>query len=489
MEEVKQDFLESLKDLTFNSRPIIQALTDIARECADYGQAVAEAIEIHLSRCTPPLKLPALYLMDSIVKNCRVPYADVFASKVYRMFTETFRHSQPPIRKKLGDLFKTWTIPVAETGRPLFPPEILGQIDQFLQQQSAPPQQNNNQGRVNVSLLTVGINRLVTQLNSLPKDSDAEYQLSVLQRMQSALSGQAVDQQVLERIQHDLEKVKARVAHLASKKQRGPQRQQNQRKNQKDKKPYNRDPNKPATGANAEPIRNRIDFASLAKSLGSRDSTPETRQNTASSVPGTAGNPMFPSDLLSSLKSAGLLPDTKNIVVELTNASINTPHPELIALLYSSEPLQCQICGKRFPDTPEGERAREEELDWHFRVNKDLREGRSRSRLWFLTAEQWIEYDDAVDDPADGAAIEDESEKVDLNAEAKKYVPIPDGAEEESCPICQEKFNSVWSEEAEEWVWQNAVEVQNCIMHATCYADPHNKAAVEAVLMKVKEES
>jgi pre-mRNA cleavage complex 2 protein Pcf11 len=47
-EEIKQDYLSSLSELTFNSRPIIQNLTIIAQENINYGEAITKAVEEHI---------------------------------------------------------------------------------------------------------------------------------------------------------------------------------------------------------------------------------------------------------------------------------------------------------------------------------------------------------------------------------------------------------------------------------------------------------
>jgi pre-mRNA cleavage complex 2 protein Pcf11 len=39
------------------------------------------------------------------------------------------------------------------------------------------------------------------------------------------------------------------------------------------------------------------------------------------------------------------------------------------------------------------------------------------------------------------------------------------------CPICQEKFESTWSEDVQDWIWQDAVKVGSRVYHASCYAE------------------
>lgn len=50
LEEIKQDYLDSLQDLTINSRPLIRDLTMIAQETLYAAQYIVKAIEEHINR-------------------------------------------------------------------------------------------------------------------------------------------------------------------------------------------------------------------------------------------------------------------------------------------------------------------------------------------------------------------------------------------------------------------------------------------------------
>lgn len=234
-------------------------------------------------------------------------------------------------------------------------------------------------------------------------------------------------------------------------------------------------------------------------------------------------NPMISSTLINSLMTAGLLSggDKAQAVnplfadIELTSSSLSKPRPNLIRLLYDEIPKSCSTCGKRFPDTTEGHKTREAHLDWHFRVNKKLREENwTQMRCWYLTQDDWIKYRDeeeilgvgqnvdaeyesddnynpesnsmgaANDRPGsnrstggsagnNGSSSSKKAGKIDYEGLQAKYVLVPSNKHLAllPCPICKDKFSSVWNDEVEDWVWMNAVEVKGRIFHATCYAE------------------
>jgi pre-mRNA cleavage complex 2 protein Pcf11 len=54
-----------------------------------------------------------------------------------------------------------------------------------------------------------------------------------------------------------------------------------------------------------------------------------------------------------------------------------------------------------------------------------------------------------------------------------QYLPVPDDPILASsvCPICQEKFEMKWLDEAQEFVWMDAKMVGGRIYHASCHAE------------------
>lgn len=92
--------------------------------------------------------------------------------------------------------------------------------------------------------------------------------------------------------------------------------------------------------------------------------------------------------------------------------------------------------------------------------------------------QDWIksrEYDDdsgvgGIGPGSGGATTEEEAAK---KQPQKQWIRAPNDVtlRNSPCPICQEKFESTWSEDVQDWIWQDATKVGNRVYHASCYAE------------------
>ncbi|KAF2085793.1 hypothetical protein K490DRAFT_45829 [Saccharata proteae CBS 121410] len=132
--EVAADFRDALQDLRMNSRPEISNLTIIAKENTEHAQAISKELESHIRTTRPDWKLPALYVLDSIVKNVGTPYTVYLGRNLYDTFVNTYTLVDNPTRKALEGLLRTWKQPVPESmeTRPVFPVEVTRAIDNML---------------------------------------------------------------------------------------------------------------------------------------------------------------------------------------------------------------------------------------------------------------------------------------------------------------------------------------------------------------------
>lgn len=133
-DDVAEDFKLALEDLTMNSRYEISNLTVIAKESTEHALAISEALKEHIKRTAPVKKLPALYLLDSIVKNVGTPYTLFFGRQLYSTFMEAYALVDNNVRRKMEEMLKTWKEPVPGSidTRPVFLPEVTRPIENSL---------------------------------------------------------------------------------------------------------------------------------------------------------------------------------------------------------------------------------------------------------------------------------------------------------------------------------------------------------------------
>lgn len=62
-----EDYRQALEDLSINSRLEISTLTNIARENADHGLAIAEVLQAHIKKvcCPASAKITGLVILTS----------------------------------------------------------------------------------------------------------------------------------------------------------------------------------------------------------------------------------------------------------------------------------------------------------------------------------------------------------------------------------------------------------------------------------------
>ncbi|KAJ5959039.1 RNA polymerase II large subunit CTD [Penicillium vulpinum] len=166
--------------------------------------------------------------------------------------------------------------------------------------------------------------------------------------------------------------------------------------------------------------------------------------------------------------------------VPMTTASMKIPRFGLIVSLYDSRPNRCGTCGRRFLATNEGKEMKARHLDWHFKTNQRMTESsrRAQNRSWYVDERDWIKSREAGDEngAADPQANSEGAAGMDGNTKQeppKPWIRAPNDAtiRNTPCPICQEKFESTWSEDVQDWIWQDATKVGSRVYHASCYSE------------------
>ncbi|TXT13053.1 hypothetical protein VHUM_01454 [Vanrija humicola] len=236
---------------------------------------------------------------------------------------------------------------------------------------------------------------------------------------------------------------------------------------------------------------------------------PPQQQNLAPPQPPAApvaipALPVNVSDLLSKLTSSGILSqprtpepsaakpqksglETYEDMVLAFNIQVDHFDLSRVGIPMAHLPVRCNQCGLRFP---EGDNKLQPHLDWHFRRNRKEREtaGRGGHRRWLPRADEWVnetaEAGPSSPTKTEAAVLPETLSSDKIAALKRKWVPVPDDPVKAAkpCPIDKEKFESVYSEEEEEWVFMNAVDVNGTIYHATCLAEKKASNVAKRVL-------
>ncbi|ROT40277.1 hypothetical protein SODALDRAFT_321657 [Sodiomyces alkalinus F11] len=132
--DVAEDYRQALEDLSSTNRADISTLTTIARENTEHAQVITDVLQKHILRTAPHKKLPALYVLDSIVKNVGTPYTLFFGAQLYQTFMEAYAAVDNQVRRKMEETLQTWKQPVPQSldDRPVFPPEVTRPIEESL---------------------------------------------------------------------------------------------------------------------------------------------------------------------------------------------------------------------------------------------------------------------------------------------------------------------------------------------------------------------
>ncbi|KAK2793425.1 hypothetical protein FQN51_001250 [Onygenales sp. PD_10] len=589
-DEVAEDYKNSLEDLTGNDKFQISNLTVIAKENTEHAMAISRVLENHIRTTPPAQKLPALYVVDSVVKNVGTPYTLFLGRNLYQTFMNAYTLVDSQTRKKLDEMLKTWKEPVPGSldTRPVFPAEITRSIENALikartaalqHQQARGPQDIHGRGRgaatppsatwrntptppqgrytpaagqnapqqypsngqpysdpryhqtpsgqhpygqpsqevIDLGALNRDIDNLIitarADFANTPLDPSIQQRLKALLDLQNILQQQKLPQD-------QLKLIRDQVSQLQPPRQPTPP-------------PAPRatpvmNPSVPPPQPNLQALLNPSTIAELLKATANQQSrTPPPpsipsflQQPQATSTPppppSATAPPLMENPLIASLRARGLLPPPTTsapptpptlpfilpgqgaftppasipqlptpsgiqINVQMTSASIRIPRPNLIASLYEEKPNRCGTCGRRFLSDEAGKNKKARHLDWHFKTNQRMTEAskRGQSRSWYLDEREWIksrEYDDdagPIDDEAtstNGAVTDAAGAK---KGPQKQWIQAPNDAtlRNAPCPICQEKFESTWSEEAQDWIWQDAIKVGSRIYHASCYSE------------------
>ncbi|WWC61879.1 uncharacterized protein I303_104464 [Kwoniella dejecticola CBS 10117] len=541
-------YADRLRQLTFNSRPIIQDLSMMAGAQRDQNNwegmnTVVQEIEEATLRALPTQKLPLLYLIDSISKNIGPPYTTHLLPPIIpRLYLRTYREVDGVTKAKMEEMINLW-----RSGGPgrteLYPGGVREQIERDIFGSSFnTPSNVIGSGLPSPAFPTLQQVKQTVQ-NALDKkqreaaskawDLPTGQQVNALTGILNLLNSTNVSPQELAQIMDQVKSIGS-----TSQPPPGPPLRQPQQPvfspqpplsnlgtpNWNQPAPAAMVPNSlppfPPSHANIRqptpqqiPVTGRPTFvptppqASLSTPIpGSTTPIPAP----ALPIPALASLPIDVSKILNSLNKSGVVSQNRtpepesqaqasvqiegerspleayedaiiNKNITLRNIDLNSPNKLSLEHL----PHRCKQCGMRFASDGPHFQAH---MDWHFRRNRKEREsaGRGAHRRWLPRSEEWIKdtyssnaeagpsnpstnLTNSPGKTASGGTISAER----LNQLRAKWVKVPQDTKKAAsvCPVCKEAFVKEWSEDEEEWIWKNALNINGTYYHATCRAE------------------
>ncbi|KAG6821614.1 hypothetical protein H0H93_000123 [Arthromyces matolae] len=497
----RREFTSRLAELTVNSRPIIQNLSMLAQDYSRFSEIVAQCLEAHIRRVPPWMKLPGFYLLDAISKNVYEPYARRFATFVIPLFLETYGQVDDATRSKMHEMLLTWRTG-GPHGKELFgvPPQVAiergiwGDSGSGTDAHGAPGHVTKVQV---ITELEFSLSQKERALQAHPYDTVTQGHVGVLHQLR-ALVEAGVSQEELQQILAQLRTLGRSKppgpplpAHPAASNWQPQPSHPAQQLTNPSQYPYPHQTIKledasTASTSTAPAIAPPIEIANILSTLLKAGvvSANGTPQGAGATSQEEAANVQVVEDENLDREASRVYRDAiLSQPITLSSTEITRRRPAIVEFLYDQLTAQCKQCGVRFADSVVGKKRMEDHLDMHFRQNRKANQniGRGHSRSWFIGVEDWVH--DLSNDKGKGradaprrlppkAAAAAELAKRDAELRSK-FVVVPPGAEAEqiSCPICKEILKSEFLDDEEDWVWRNAVTIDDRVYHATCHAE------------------
>ncbi|GLC38260.1 hypothetical protein PLESTM_000705100 [Pleodorina starrii] len=110
LSEFGKAYLENLADLNSPDRRFILTLKDLAFENPSESSNVVRAIRQHIKQCSAAHRLPALYLVDCMLKSepCPSIYAEQLSQALLEIFVFVWDNADATTRPALTKLCKLW---------------------------------------------------------------------------------------------------------------------------------------------------------------------------------------------------------------------------------------------------------------------------------------------------------------------------------------------------------------------------------------------
>ncbi|KAJ2685317.1 mRNA 3' end processing factor [Coemansia spiralis] len=490
-----------LSKLTFNSKPIINDLSKLATANVNDAETILKAIEDHLRFSVPNLKLPAFYLLDSIVKNVGGMYMDLLYGRLERIFVDVWKTVDAEVRAKMERTLRTWRDGFDGGPKNLFPEFVLRKIEEDVAKLKA--RATGNVAVAPVAEGGVDILDNLTSMQSYAKKRAQEERKQSIEQAASARAG-AYDaangsngrplhppkrQRTPDRAQGVINQgLLQEVYKVIKKKQVEMLRRPNDivlfgvmsklnsikdyvtaasdlpryRINEiRDQLVHlESDVVEPPVQALRDVSLESSDANQLLSSLMARPDLVNSLAKVAPELSTSLGALMAPAQQSGAELGAPSLAE----LIPMTQVSIARKRAGMHNALYQGGyPRQCSQCGWRGQDSDEGKARMNAHLDWHFRRNLRTQGEQVRKapmRGWYVEQGAW--------EAPMVAEAEVSEEKVNKEIEPMEEVTVAATDNNEPCAVCRESFERKFIEEDEAWVLVNAMRVGDKLYHATC---------------------
>lgn len=395
--------------------------------CPGLAEQDVQAIIDYLIPRSAEDRIPVIYLIDSILKNVRNHYLELFLPHVEGIMVKTFKHGKPSTRQRVMKVLAEWK------KQHFFPPSLFAKIDRELQRFGRPNPSPSN---------PINVIEMVKKMELQIQQGSRYDLLPLLNRIK-------------EKIRRNLDITTDFIifANILS---------------------------KPPNFVNIVP-----EFTP-----GSRPSRPHQHPPRMGKRPLEYSNHSVRNvkPKLERKKPPKIEPETvwthPNGAVTffacMEQDELHKEHKRSFKLLYHERLERCYICGLRVKRDNMAAHH-----DAHLKENeeKKIRLKQARMRVWYLPYDDWLR-DATVSNRAVNLFFPDKNTKQKQKKEPKK---VPANDECTSCFICGESFKKVFDQKEDDWVYVGAVyedgrvsrksRESKRIVHERCYEDTSNKSS------------
>lgn len=514
------DYEASLRELTINSKPIIDNLTIIARENTAQAEGITGVIINRIYKCIPEQKLYSLYLLDSICKAVGAPYNLLFGQEIFKIFSHIYVLVNEATRAKLVKIYELWKTTKAKgTNDSLFPDTQLEKIGTFLRQALPRKIEDQQQKSISQSNLVADLDSLVSILQQNgatdPSDSLTSQKLSALGALRQYILLQPLSQS-------DLRDVQEKLTQMRNQAQQKPKiespHQQNVPLHHLPKNsvagivaPTNSTPEADPPKPKAVSLFQTLVASGLIKvdqslKAGSKPEyelvlpkhkfIPQTYNGSGASFLSSFLQNAHLSQMPQheQIKYKEIIKIEKKLGSDENRANVlqqfiikNVLDASTVQVLYETKSLKCSQCGKRFPVDDNGAIQKRLHLDWHFRINKRQANYKTnvQSRSWYLDTSSWTQFQENELSELEPSVTKKEITPANM-APQQTYVVIPSDETNMNnvCAICREHIKPSINPSTEEWVWSGCMLAPGNnsgrkIVHIACYEEAKKKRGAE----------